>query len=248
MAADADTPDGELSKAAAKTPSPASPDHAEDGSPASPEDGESTTSAESEAADGDADEAEDYEAAIDDDVDNGSEEDEVDNGSEDAAPAKRSHVRLAAMVGLSMVVALAATVGWLGFRAYQSHQAQAQRQLFLQVGRQCALNLTTIDWQHADNDVQRVLDSATGQFYDQFSKRKQPFIEVLKKAQSKSVGTITEAGLESDSRDNAQVLVAVSIKTSNLGAEDQQPREWRMRISMEKSGDEVKVSNVAFVP
>jgi Mce-associated membrane protein len=241
MAADADTPDGELTTAAAKTPSPASPDQAEDGSPASPEDSESTTSAQSEAADGDADEAEDYEAAVDD---------EVEDASEDEAPVKRSmsHVRLAAIVGLFMIVALAATVGWLGFRAYQSHQAQAQRQLFLQVGRQCALNLTTIDWQHAENDVQRVLDSATGQFYDQFSKRKQPFIEVLKKAQSKSVGTITEAGLESDSGDNAQVLVAVSIKTSNLGAEDPQPREWRMRISMEKSGDEVKVSNVAFVP
>jgi Mce-associated membrane protein len=241
MAADADAPDGELSKTAAKTPSPASPDHTDDDSPVSPEDSESTTSAKSEAADGDADEAEDYDAAVDD---------EVDNGSEDAAPAEQptSHVRLATMVGLAVVVALAATVGWLGFRAYQSHQAQEQRQLFLQVGRQCALNLTTIDWQHADADVQRVLDSATGQFYDQFSKRKQPFIEVLKKAQSKSVGTITEAGLESDSGDKAQVLVAASIKTSNLGADDQPPREWRMRISVEKSGDEVKISNVAFVP
>jgi Mce-associated membrane protein len=241
MAADADAPDGELSKTAAKTPSPASPDHTDDDSPVSPEDSESTTAAESEAADGDADEAEDYDAAVDD---------EVDNGSEDAAPVEvlRSHVRLATMVGLAIVLALAATVGWLGFRAYQSHQAQEQRQLFLQVGRQCALNLTTIDWQHADADVQRVLDSATGQFYDQFSKRKQPFIEVLKKAQSKSVGTITEAGLESDSGDKAQVLVAASIKTSNLGADDQPPREWRMRISVEKSGDEVKISNVAFVP
>jgi len=241
VAADADAPDGELSKTAAKRPLPASPDHTDDGSPVSPEDSESTTSAESEAADGDADEAEDYDAAVDD---------EVDNGSEDAAPAERptSHVRLATMVGLAIVLALAATVGWLGFRAYQSHQAQEQRQLFLQVGRQCALNLTTIDWQHADADVQRVLDSATGQFYDQFSKRKQPFIEVLKKAQSKSVGTITEAGLESDSGDKAQVLVAASIKTSNLGADDQPPREWRMRISVEKSGDEVKISNVAFVP
>lgn len=241
MAADADAPDGELSKTAAKAPSPASPDHTEDGSPVSPEDNDSTTSAESEAADGDADEAEDYEAAVDD---------EVDNGSEGAAQATwpTSHVRLATMVGLAVVVALAATVGWLGFRAYQSHQAQEQRQLFLQVGRQGALNLTTIDWQHAEADVQRVLDSATGQFYDQFSQRKQPFIDVLKKAQSKSVGTITEAGLESDSGDKAQVLVAASIKTSNLGADDQPPREWRMRISVEKSGDEVKISNVAFVP
>jgi Mce-associated membrane protein len=241
MAADSDAPDGELSKTAATTPSPASPDHADDGSPVAPADSGSTTSAESEAADGDADEAEDYDAAVDD---------EDEDASEDAAPAERpaSHVRLATMVGLAVVVALMATVGWLGFRAYQSHQAQEQRQLFLQVGRQCALNLTTIDWQHADADVQRVLDSATGQFYDQFSKRKQPFIEVLKKAQSKSVGTITEAGLESDSGDKAQVLVAASIKTSNLGADDQPPREWRMRISVEKSGDEVKISNVAFVP
>ena len=241
MAADADAPDGELSKTAAKTPSAASPDHTDDGSPVAPEDSESTISAESEAADGDADEAEDYDAAVDD---------EVDDESDDATSAERpaSHVRLATMVGLAVIVVLAATVGWLGFRAYQSHQAQEQRQLFLQVGRQCALNLTTIDWQHADADVQRVLDSATGQFYDQFSKRKQPFIEVLKKAQSKSVGTITEAGLESESGDKAQVLVAASIKTSNLGADDQPPREWRMRISVEKSGDEVKISNVAFVP
>jgi Mce-associated membrane protein len=241
MAADADAPDGELSETTATAPSSASPDHTDDSSPASPDESEPTTAAEPEAAEGDADEAEDYEAAVDD---------EVDDGSEDAAPVKRptSHVRLATMVGLTMVVALAATVGWLGFRAYQSHQAQSQRQLFLQVGRQCALNLTTIDWQHAEGDVQRVLDSATGQFYDQFSQRKQPFIEVIKKAQSKSVGTITEAGLESESGDKAQVLVAVSIKTSNLGAAEQPPREWRMRISVEKSGDATKISNVAFVP
>ena len=213
MAADADAPDGELSETAATATSP---------------------------AESDADEAEDYEAAVDDDADNGPEDPAVVNSS-------TSHLRLAAIVGLIAVVALAATVGWLGFRAYQSHQAQAQRQLFLQVGRQGALNLTTIDWQHADADVQRLLDSATGDFLDQFSHRKQPFIDVVKKAQSKSVGTITEAGLESESGDKAQALVAVSIKTSDLGAADQPPREWRVRISMEKSGSDVKISNVAFV-
>jgi Mce-associated membrane protein len=214
MAADADPADGELTE-------------------------EATTDAEPEVAGDDVDEAEDYDAAVDD---------EADAGSEDAVPAKRSsHVRAAMLVGLAVIVALASTMGWLGFRAYQSHQAQAQRQLFLQAGRQCALNLTTIDWQHADADVQRLLDSATGKFYDQFSQRKQPFINVVKKAQSKSVGTITEAGLESNSDDKAEALVAVSITSSSLGATDQAPREWRMRISMEKSGGQVKVSNVAFV-
>jgi Mce-associated membrane protein len=43
-------------------------------------------------------------------------------------------------------------------------------------------------------------------------------------------------------------LVAVTVKTSNAGAPDQQPRSWRMRISVQKVGDEAKVSNVEFVP
>ena len=110
-----------------------------------------------------------------------------------------SHVRLATIAGLVLVLALGGLTGWLGFRAYESHQAEEQRKLFLQVGRQGALNLTTIDYQQADADVQRILDSATGTFYDDFQKRAQPFIDVVKQAQSKSVGTISEAGLESES-------------------------------------------------
>jgi Mce-associated membrane protein len=152
------------------------------------------------------------------------------------------------LFGVVMVVVLAGLVGWLGFRAHQSQQAQTQRSQFLQVARQGALNLTTIDWQHAEADVHRILDGATGEFYDDFAKRSQPFIEVLKKAQAKTVGTITEAGLESQTADSAQALVAVSVQTSNAGEAEQVPRAWRMRIDVQKVGDQVKVSNVGFVP
>jgi Mce-associated membrane protein len=180
----------------------------------------------------------------------GDAEDADAEDAEEAAAAKprMSHLKLATIAGLVLVVALAGLTGWLGFRAYKSHQADEQRKLFLQVGRQGALNLTTIDFQHADADVQRILDSATGTFYDDFQKRSQPFVEVVKQAQSKSVGTIAEAGLESESDNGAQVLVAVQVKTSNAGAPEQAPRAWRMRISVQKMGDEAKVSNVEFVP
>ncbi len=202
------------------------------------EDGESAV-AEPDASAGD-DISEDAEGDADDDV--------ADYDEAASAKPRMSHVRLATIVGLVLVVALAGLTGWLGFRTYQSHQADEQRKLFLQVGRQGALNLTTIDWQQADANVQRILDSATGTFYDDFQKRAQPFVEVVKQAQSKSVGTIAEAGLESESDNGAQVLVAVTVKTSNAGAPDQAPRAWRMRISVQKVGDEAKVSNVEFVP
>lgn len=163
------------------------------------------------------------------------------------AKAGMSHVRLATILGLVAVVALAGLCGWLGFRAYESRKAADERNLFLQVGRQAALNLTTIDFEHADEDVQRVLDSSTGTFYDDFQARAQPFKEVVKQAKSKSVGTIAEAGVESVTEDGAEVLVAVTVKTSNAGAAEQEPRAWRMRITVQKVDDEAKVANVRFV-
>ena len=158
-----------------------------------------------------------------------------------------SGTRLALAIGVIVVVGLAALTGWLGFRTYQSHQAEAQRNLFLEVGRQGALNLTTISYTEAEADVARILDSATGAFHDDFQKRSQPFIDVVKQAQSKTEGTVAAAGLESVNGDSAQVLVAVSVKTTNAGAPEQQPHAWRMRIDVQKVNDEVKVSNVSFV-
>jgi Mce-associated membrane protein len=111
-----------------------------------------------------------------------------------------------------------------------------------------ALNLTTVSNTEADADVQRILDSATGTFYDDFQKRSRPFVDVVKQVQATSVGTVTAAGLESQGGDQAQVLVAVSVKTRTADGADQQPRLWRMRISVQKIGDGAKVSNVEFVP
>ena len=233
MADDADTPEGELIESSSdpseKTVAP--------------------EVASEESAEVSADEAAD-DAVVSDDEDV-LDDDSDDSLGEDAAPAKHpmSHQRLATIVGLVLVVALAGLTGWLGFRAYESKQTEDRDKLFLQVGRQGALNLTTIDWQQAEGDVQRVLDSATGTFYDDFQQRSGPFVEVVKQAQSKSTGTIAEAGLEEVSGDEARVLVAVTVQTSNAGAPEQQPRAWRMRLTVQKTGeDEAKVSNVEFVP
>lgn len=222
MADDAAAPDGELSESTAAEPE--------------------STAVEDPVSDSD------DRQAVDADDEDGSDEDAADyDYMADQPPASLAPLAIIAALVLVLVLAAGLT-GWLGYRTYQSHQAEEQRNLFLQVGRQGALNLTSIDWQQADADVQRILDSATGTFYDDFQKRAKPFVEVVKQAQSKSVGTIAEAGLESESSDGAQVLVAVTVKTSNAGAPEQQPRAWRMRITVQKVGDEAKVSNVEFVP
>ena len=179
--------------------------------------------------------------------------DDVEGVAEDIEPpepaAPRPHgLRLALASGLVVVTALGGLVGWLGFRADESHQREQQRAMFVAAARQGALNLTTISYTEVDADIKRILDSATGTFHDDFEKRSQPFVEVVKQSQSKSQGTITEAGLESIQGDNAHALVAVTVTTSNTGAAQQEPRSWRMRIDVQKVGEGAKVSNVEFIP
>ena len=256
MADDAAAPDGELTTSRADSagttdrkasgavePESTAADVPETGKPEPAAATEAATATKADAAT----EADDAEV---EDADSDAAEADAATDAEESAPARApmSHVKIALIAGLVAVVALAGLTGWLGFQAYQAQQTQDLRSLYLQVGRQGALNLTTIGYENAEADVQRILDSATGTFYDDFQRRAEPFVEVVKQAQSTSEGTIAEAGLESFSDNEAQVLVAVTVRTSNAGAPDQAPRAWRMRISVEKVGDEAKVSNVEFVP
>lgn len=153
----------------------------------------------------------------------------------------------AAVVGV-MLVALGVLAGWLEHASGLAARADHQRSEYLQVGRQGAVDLTTIDYRHVDQDVKRVLDSATGQFYEDFQKRSQPFADVVKQVQSTSQGTVTAAGIESETSEGADVLVAVTVKSTSADAPQQDLRLWRMRVSVQKVGDQAKVANVSFVP
>ncbi len=235
---DAAAPDGELTESSAAEEKSGAVE------PESAAQEADTTSDAEKTAEADAGEAESAEETEPADEADG----EGDKKAEKKARRPWSHLRVAAIVGVIAVLALGGLTGWLGYRAYGAYQADQNRNLFLQVGRQGALNLTTIDWQHAEADVQRVLDSATGTFYDDFQNRAEPFIAVVKQAQSKSVGTIAEAGLESATENEGKVLVAVTVETTNIGAPEQEPRAWRMRLTVQKVGDEAKVSAVDFVP
>jgi Mce-associated membrane protein len=236
MAADADAAEGEMSD----------PETTKQAST------ESETPSESSSTEDEATAAGDVEAGETSDAESESDEPDAAAHDDDAESSKRrisiSPVRLAVVVGVVAIFALGGVVGWLGHRTYQLREDQQQRELFLRVGRQGAVNLTTIDCQNVNSDIQRILDSATGAFYDDFLKRSQPFIDVVKKVQSVSTGTVTVAGLESSTNTDAQVLVAVSVQTTTSEAPQQTPRAWRMRISVQKNGDDVKVSNVEFVP
>lgn len=159
------------------------------------------------------------------------------------APARRTAVAV-----IAVLIALACANLWLGYRDHQVRTTERARAQMVEAAKQGAVSLTTIDHERADEDVQRILDASTGSFRDDFAQRASGFADAARTAQSKSVGTVAEAGLESVDGDAGRVLVALTVMTSNRGVPERQPRAWRMRVTVVNADDAYKVSGVEFIP
>src|SRR5262249_55428564 len=54
--------------------------------------------------------------------------------------------RVALVVSALILAAVGGLTGYLGYRTYETHLASHQRELFVQTGRQAAINLTTVSY------------------------------------------------------------------------------------------------------
>jgi len=157
-----------------------------------------------------------------------------------------SHERLKRLIIAALVVLLALNLVGL-YRDRQARHNDARNDAMVQAASEGMVSLTTIDHQHVDQDVQRILDSSTGAFREDFAKNTRSFVDAAQKAQSTSVGTVSEAGLETAGGDEGRVLVALTVMTSNRGVPERQPRSWRTRVTVTDVGGEFKVAAVEFI-
>lgn len=148
--------------------------------------------------------------------------------------------------GLLVCVMLMGLVASLSYQAYRTHQTQDQRQRFLEVGRQGAVDLTSIDYRHAPEDVARILNTSSGEIHQNFEQRAQPFIKVVQQVKAATKATISEAGLETVEENEAQVLVALRVERW-INDAPQEPNYFRMRINVKLVDGSMKMTNVEFV-
>ena len=163
---------------------------------------------------------------------------------------RKSHA-VAVLIPLLLVVLLSgagAMAVWGPKLVVRGTAGAPSWQPFVDAGRQMAVDLTTISAESVDTDVQRVLDGSTGEFHDDFSKQVAAFSDVVKAAQSNSVGTANAAALESVDGGTANVLVSVGVKTTKANQSDPESKSWRMRLVVQRVGAGYKVSKVEFVP
>jgi Mce-associated membrane protein len=117
----------------------------------------------------------------------------------------------------------------------------------LTAAKQTALNLTSIDQEEFDEDVERVLEGATGEFRQDFTARLTELEQLLEENEVTAEGRVLEAGLVRSDRRTATALVVVDSTVSNKAIPQGRVSSYRMKLELEKVGDRWMTSTLDFV-
>ena len=208
--------------------------------------------------------AEDYDEEYDEDYDEEAAEDYDEEAAEDydetaepetlteRAKWRRWVPSLSTIAKVATILLICAFVGLTAYMVWQHREAtQRQRRdaAFVAGAKQGVVNMTSLDFHKAKEDVQRVIDSTTGEFRDDFQHRAPDFTKVVEQSKAVTVGTVNAAAVESVHGNSASVLVsATSHITNSPGGKDEPPRIWRLRVTVTEVGGQYKMSKVEYVP
>ena len=166
-----------------------------------------------------------------------------------AAKPRRSRLRwlrrprwkaLAVGVAIVCTCALVAASGYMAWHHRQALRHQQRAAEFAAAARQGVVALFSIDHNKAKEDVQRILDNSTGQFRDDFRHEADDFTRVAQESKVVTEGTVQATAVESMTDDSAVVLVAATSTVTNAAGAKQDPRPWRLSVSVARDGDQIK--------
>jgi Mce-associated membrane protein len=230
--------------------------------PDADEDTTDTGEAETDEAETEEDDTETVEATETDkaETDKAETEEEVsDETPEDAEPESESarsrrRVRLPSLSvtwKAAVIILICAFIGASGYMMWQRHQTTERNQRtanFAAGARQGIVNMFSLDFNRAKEDVQRVVDSSTGQFRDDFQQRAKDFTTVVEQSKVVTQGTVNAAAVQSIDGNSALVLVAASSRITNAAGAKDEPRNWRLKVTVTDDAGQYKMSKVEFVP
>ena len=171
-----------------------------------------------------------------------------------ASPAPASPaipVLPAVAVGVAAVLAagLLAATGYMLWHHQKDSRQRHSAAEFTAAARQDVINLMSIDYNTAQDSVQRVLDGSTGRFRANFADTADDFVKALKDEKIITKATVNDAAVESVTGDSAVVLISATSQREGPKApkDQQQPRLWRVVVTLEREDGRIKMSGVDFV-
>jgi Mce-associated membrane protein len=162
---------------------------------------------------------------------------------------RRPQVRtVVSALAVVVIVALLALTGYMMWHHHQVNEKRQREADYAAAARQDVINLMSIDFNKAKEDVQRIVDNATGSFKTDFQDQADTMIKAVQDSKVAVTTSVSAAAVQSMTDDSAVVLVAAASEVTNSTGANKEPRVWRLSVTMARDGSQIKLAKVEFVP
>ena len=173
---------------------------------------------------------------------------------EEVAPVTKRRLRrpglkaVAAGLVILVIAGLLSVTGWMLWEHRKVADEHHRTAEYAAAARQGVVNLMSMDYTQAKESVQRIIDDSIGKFKNNFQDTSQDLIKALQDSKMVTKVTVNDTAVEAMDDETATVLVAATSHREGPSApkEDQQPRVWRMVVTLQRDGGQIKLSDVEF--
>ncbi|MEO6793175.1 MAG: Mce protein [Mycobacterium sp.] len=145
---------------------------------------------------------------------------------------QRSTVTIAAIT--AAYLAVFGLAGGLGWQLWQQHRITAAGEAARHAAVDYAQVLTSIDSNKVDDDFAAVLNGATGDFKDTYTKASGQLRQLLIDNKASAQGTVVGSAVQSESKGEVVVLLMVNQTITNATRPDPRVDRSRMKMTMQK--------------
>ncbi|OBB86625.1 Mce protein [Mycobacterium colombiense] len=134
--------------------------------------------------------------------------------------------------------------GGLGCKLWDEHAVGQAGQAAQRTAVNYAQVLTSIDSNQVDQNFAAVLDGATGEFKDTYTKASVQLRQLLIDNKAAAHGTVVDSAIQSQSKNKVVVLLMVDQTVNNAVRPDGRVDRSRMKVTMENVGGRWLASKV----
>lgn len=151
-----------------------------------------------------------------------------------------------AALGVVTVLALA-LLAWQATVWLQHHREDDRRGAAVEIAEAQVLDLTTLDSESVASKVASMGSRVTGDFKRQFDGFSKTFAQVVQHDKIQATGEIKAAGITSYDDNSAVVMVASTAQVATEKQKAPTQRDYRISVSLERSGGSWLISAMEFV-
>lgn len=148
-----------------------------------------------------------------------------------ATDRRRGLRRIGIAAGYAAAFALAGGLGW---QLWAQHRIEAAGAAGQHAAVAYAQTLTSIDSNNVDDGFAAVLNGATGEFKDTYTKASVQLRQLLIDNRATAQGVVVDSAIQSQSGDQVVVLLMVDQRITNTARPDPRVDRSRMKMTMRK--------------